>query len=322
MSRRKISLIGAGNVGGTLAHLILLKNFGDIILFDIIDGLPQGKALDLSQCTSIIGHDIKILGTNKYEDIKNSDLIIVSAGIARKPGMSRDDLLEINSYVMKTVGEKIKLYSPNAFIICLTNPSNVMINILQEYSAIRDNKIVGMAGVLALGRFKTQLASFFNISVNDVNAFILGSHDDSMIPLTELSSIFGITLTNLIKAKKITQNDLNLIIDKTKKSGSEIVSLLKGSAYYAPASAAIAIAEAYLLDKKKILPCVVKLTQGEYSSTEPIFFSVPAKIGSKGVEDIIKQPLTTDEKKKLEYCFIYVSELNNIWKNIKSNFKT
>lgn len=319
MVRKKISLIGSGNIGSTLAHLSLLKNLGDVVLFDIVDGMPAGKALDLSQCGPIEGFDFNVKGTSDYSDIKDSDVIIVTAGIPRKPGMSRDDLLEINGKVMKSVGENIKKYSPNSFIICITNPLDVMVGVLQYYSDVPDNMIVGMAGVLDSARFRTFLSWKFNVSVNDVNAYVLGGHGDTMVPLIKLSNISGITLDNLVKLGKISESDLNLIVDRTKKGGGEIVSLLKtGSAYYAPATSAILMAESYLLDKKRVLPCAAKLSNGEYGVSDPIFVGVPVKIGGKGIEEIIEISLTTEEKNVLNYSIEAVIDLNKSWSIIKN----
>ena len=319
MVRKKISLIGSGNIGSTLAHLALLKNLGDVVLFDIVDGMPSGKALDLAQCGPIEGFDFNVKGTSDYSDIKDSDVIIVTAGIPRKPGMSRDDLLEINGKVMKSVGENIKKYSPNAFIICITNPLDVMVGVLQYYSNVSDSMIVGMAGVLDSARFRTFLSWKFNVSVNDVNAYVLGGHGDTMVPLIKLSNISGITLDNLVKLGKITESDLNSIVDRTKKGGGEIVSLLKtGSAYYAPAASAILMAESYLLDKKRILPCAAKLVNGEYGVNDQIFVGVPVKIGANGVEEIIEVSLTNEEKNILNYSIEAVIDLNKAWSVIKN----
>lgn len=318
MFKKKISLIGSGNIGSTLAHLILLKGLGDVVLFDIVDGLSLGKALDLAQCGPIEGYDFHVTGTNKYEDLENSDVVIVTAGVPRKPGMSRDDLLEINGKVMKSVGEGIKKFCPNAFVICITNPLDVMVGVLQYYSGLKDNMIVGMAGVLDSARFRTFLAWKFGVSVLDVNAFVLGGHGDSMVPLIKLSNVAGITLENLVKLNKITQQELDFIVDRTKKGGGEIVSLLKtGSAYYAPATSAIVMAESYLLDKKRILPCAAKLTSGKYGVSKDLFVGVPVKIGSLGVEEIIEVPLTDKEKEILNYSIDAVIELNKSWFFIK-----
>ncbi len=322
MFKKKISLIGSGNIGSTLAHLSLLKGLGDVVLFDIVEGMPSGKALDLSQCGPVEGFDFNIIGTNRYEDIADSDVVIVTAGIARKPGMSRDDLLEINGKVMKSVGENIKKFCPNAFVICITNPLDVMVGVLQHYSNLPDNMIVGMAGVLDSARFRTFLAWKFKVSVNDVNAFVLGGHGDSMVPLTKLSNIAGITLDNLLKINKITSEELNSIVERTKQGGGEIVALLKtGSAYYAPATSAIAMAESYLLDKKRILPCAVRITNSQYGISDNIFVGVPVKIGSKGVEEIVEVPLTDKEKEILDYSVNCVRDLNKSWNTIKNNLK-
>ena len=319
MFRKKISLIGSGNIGSTLAHLSLLRGLGDVVLFDIVDGMPSGKALDLAQCGPIEGYDFSVKGTSKYEDIANSDVIIVTAGIPRKPGMSRDDLLEINGKVMKSVGEGIKNFAPKAFVICITNPLDVMVGVLQHYSGLKDNMIVGMAGVLDSARFRTFLAWHFGVSVQDVNAFVLGGHGDSMVPLTKLSNISGITLDTLIETNKISKNELDSIVERTKKGGGEIVALLKtGSAYYAPATSAIAMAESYLLDKKRILPCAARLSNGEYGVSESIFVGVPVKIGSNGVEEIIEVELTDEEKEILDYSINSVIELNKSWNTIKN----
>lgn len=318
MFRKKIALIGSGNIGSTLAHLLLLKNMGDVVLFDIASGLPQGKALDLSQCGPIEGYDANVVGTNDYSDIDGSDVVIVTAGVPRKPGMNRDDLLEINGKVMKSVGEGIKKFCPKAFVICITNPLDVMVEVLQSYSNVPDNMIVGMAGVLDSARFRTFLAKEFNVSVEDVNAYVLGGHGDTMVPLTALSNINGITLEKLVEINKISRSSLDSVVDRTRKGGGEIVSLLKtGSAYYAPATSAVLMAESYLLDKKRILPCAAKLKKGQYGVNSSIFVGVPVKIGSKGVEDIIEVPLTSNEVKMLNLSIESVMELNKSWKSIK-----
>lgn len=311
MPRNKIALIGAGNIGGTLAHLSILRKLGDVVLFDIVEGMPQGKALDLAQCSSLENQDCKILGTNNYADIKDSDIAIITAGSPRKPGMSRDDLLEINTRVMKSVGEAINTYCPNAFVICITNPLDVMVRVLQDFSKSEDNMIVGMAGVLDSCRFRTFLAKEFNTSVENTQAYVLGGHGDSMVPLVKLSNIAGVTLEQLVKKGVITKERLNEIIDRTRKGGGEIVELLKnGSAFYAPATAAITMAESYLLNKKRVLPCAAKLTKGQYGVTEEIFVGVPVKIGAEGVEDIIEVELTQEEKKNLQVSIDTVIELN------------
>ncbi|QQG46949.1 MAG: malate dehydrogenase [Candidatus Azosocius agrarius] len=312
MSKKKISLIGAGNIGGTLAHLSLLKRLGDVVLYDIVEGLPQGKALDLAQCGPIENYDNKIIGTNNYKDIANSDVIIVTAGVPRKPGMSRDDLLGINSKIMKTVGSAIKEYSPDSFVICTTNPLDVMVRILQDASNVHDTMIVGMAGILDSARFRTFLSWEFNVSVEQVQAYVLGGHGDTMVPLTEMSNIAGESLNSLIEKGKITSKRLDEIVDRTRKGGGEIVNLLKtGSAYYAPAASSILMAEAYLYDKKSILPCAAKLTSGQYGVSKSLFVGVPVKIGAKGVEEIIELNLTLEEKNMLKKSIDSVIELNN-----------
>ena len=311
MANHKIALIGAGNIGGTLAHLALLKRLGDIVMFDIAEGIPQGKALDLAQCSPVEGYDLSVIGTNDYKDIKDADCVIITAGIARKPGMSRDDLLGINAKVMQAVGEGIKQNCPNAFIICITNPLDIMVRLLQDFSGVPDNMIVGMAGVLDSSRFRLFLAREFNVSANQVQAYVMGGHGDSMVPLTGMSNIAGITLDELVRAGKITQERLDEIVDRTRKGGGEIVGLLKtGSAYYAPATSAISMAESYLRDKKAILPCAAKLTKGQYGVDEPLFVGVPTKIGANGVEEIIEVNLTDVEQKRLHVSIDTVKELN------------
>ncbi|MDO8953274.1 MAG: malate dehydrogenase [Gammaproteobacteria bacterium] len=311
MTRKKIALIGAGNIGGTLAHLALLKNLGDVVLFDIAEGIPQGKALDLSQCGPVEGFTASIKGTNDYKDIANADVVIVTAGIARKPGMSRDDLLSINARVMKSVGEGIKQNCPKAFVICITNPLDIMVRLLQDFSGIPDHMIVGMAGILDSARFRTFLAWEFNVSVNQVMAYVMGGHGDSMVPLTGMSNIAGVSLDELVKTGKITQQRLDEIVDRTRKGGGEIVNLLKtGSAYFAPATSGIQMAEAYLLDQKAILPVAAKLKTGQYGVKEPLFVGVPAKIGAKGVEQVMEVALNDSEKANLLVSINAVIELN------------
>lgn len=311
MARKKIALVGAGNIGGTLAHLALLKRLGDIVLYDINVGVARGKALDLSQCMPIEHVDCSITGTNDYKDIANSDVVIVTAGLPRSPGMSRDDLLETNSKVMKEVGNGILQYCPHAFVICITNPLDVMVGVLQKFCKVPDNKIVGMAGVLDSARFRTFLAWEFKVSVDQVAAYVLGGHGDSMVPLIELSNIAGVSLDKLVATGKITQERLDTIVKRTRQGGGEIVELLqKGSAFYAPASAAISMAEAYLFDRKNILPCAAKLTKKQYGVNEALFVGVPTKIGANGVEDIIEVSLSTEEKNNLELSIKSVQELN------------
>lgn len=310
-ARHKIALIGAGNIGGTLAHLALIKRLGDVVLFDIAEGVPMGKALDLSQCAPIEGFDASIIGTNDYKDIENSDVVIITAGIPRKPGMSRDDLLEINAKVMKTVGEGIKQYCPNAFIICVTNPLDVMVRVLQNHSKTPDNRIVGMAGVLDSSRFRSFLAAEFDVSIHDVQAYVLGGHGDTMVPLTGLSTVGGVSLEEWVARGRISQERLDAIVQRTRNGGGEIVGLLKtGSAFYAPATSALAMAESYLRDEKRIFPCAAKLKVGQYGVKEPLFVGVPVKIGATGVEEILEITLNEQEKKNLQLSINAVIELN------------
>lgn len=311
MARSKVALIGAGNIGGTLAHLALLKNLGDVVLFDIAEGIPQGKALDLSQCAPIEGFDAQVTGTNNYKDLAGADVVIITAGVPRKPGMSRDDLLEINAKVMQQVGAGIKQNCSNAFVICITNPLDVMVRILQDYCQVPDHMIVGMAGVLDSSRFRTFLAWEFNVSVNQVQAYVLGGHGDTMVPLTGLSNIAGVSLDKLVAENKISQTRLDEIVSRTRKGGGEIVGLLKtGSAFYAPATSAISMAESYLLDKKRILPGAAKLTKGQYGINDKLFVGVPIKIGAQGVEDIIEVALTNEEQANLQLSINAVKDLN------------
>lgn len=295
MARKKIALIGGGNIGGTLAHLAGLKELGDIVLFDIVEGLPQGKALDLVQSSPIEGFDSAIRGANDYAEIKDSDVVIVTAGVARKPGMSRDDLIGINTKVITTVGEAIKKHCPKAFVIVITNPLDVMVWIMREASGLPHNQVVGMAGVLDAARFRYFLAEEFKVSVEDVQAYVLGGHGDTMVPLIRFSSIGGLPLPELVKMGWTTEKRLEEIVQRTRDGGAEIVALLKtGSAFYAPASAAIQMAESYLKDKKRILPCAAHLN-GEYG-IKGIYVGVPVVIGAGGVERIIEIPLNKDER--------------------------
>ena len=294
--RKKISLIGAGQIGGTLAHLIGLKELADIVLFDVVSGIAKGKALDIAQSSSIDGFDVRLIGTDRYEDIKSSDVIIITAGVPRKPGMSRDDLLEINLKIIKQVSEGIKNYAPNAFVICITNPLDVIVMALQKYSKLPTNKVVGMAGILDSSRFKLFLSLELKVPVKQIEALVMGGHGDTMVPLIRYSSVAGIPLTELIKMGLLKKERLNQIIQRTRDGGAEIVSLLKnGSAYYAPAAAAVQMAESYLKDKKKILPCAAML-DGEYS-IKGMYVGVPVIIGNKGVERILEVSLNKSEKK-------------------------
>jgi malate dehydrogenase len=295
MARNKIALIGAGMIGGTLAHLVGLKELGDVVLFDIAEGIPQGKALDISQSGAVEGFDCNLKGTNAYADIEGADVCIVTAGVPRKPGMSRDDLLGINLKVMEQVGAGIKKYAPNAFVICITNPLDAMVWALQKASGLPRHMVVGMAGVLDTGRFRTFLADEFKVSVEDVSAFVLGGHGDDMVPLVRYSTIAGIPLTDLVKMRWITQERLDQIVDRTRKGGGEIVALLKaGSAYYAPASSAIQMAESFLKDKKRVLPCATYLN-GEYG-VKGLYVGVPCVIGAGGIERIVEIDLNSAER--------------------------
>ncbi len=295
MARKKIALIGGGMIGGTLAHLAALRELGDIVVFDIAEGLPQGKALDLSQSGPVEGFDAKLSGTNGYEAIAGADVCIVTAGVPRKPGMSRDDLVGINLKVMKAVGEGLKAHAPNAFVICITNPLDVMVWALQKFSGLPKNKLIGMAGVLDSARFRHFLAEEFNVSVKDVTAFVLGGHGDTMVPLTRYSTVAGIPVPDLIKMGWSTQEKIDKIVQRTRDGGAEIVNLLKtGSAYYAPASSAIAMAESYLKDYKRVLPCAAYLN-GQYG-VKDTYVGVPVVIGEKGVERIVEVALNDEEK--------------------------
>ncbi len=295
MARPRIALIGAGMIGGTLAHLAALKELGDIVICDIVEDMPMGKALDLSQAGPIEGFDARLAGTNSYADIAGADVIIVTAGVPRKPGMSRDDLLEINLKVMDQVGAGIKKYAPHAFVICITNPLDAMVWALQKASGCPTHKVVGMAGVLDSARFRTFLAQEFDVSVEDVTAFVLGGHGDTMVPLVRYSTVAGIPLPDLVKMRWITNDRLEEIVQRVRDGGAEIVSLLKsGSAYYAPASAAIEMAEAYLKDKKRILPCAAHLN-GEFG-VKGLYVGVPVVIGAAGVERIVEIDLNMRER--------------------------
>ena len=304
----KISLIGAGNIGGTLAHLILQKELGDIVLFDIAEGMPQGKALDIAQSGHVEGKDLKIIGTNDYKDIADSDVIITTAGVPRLPGMSRDDLLSTNAAVMKTVGENIKKHAPHAFVIVVTNPLDAMVWALQQASGLAPHKVVGMAGVLDSARFARFLAEEFNVSVQDVNAFVLGGHGDTMVPLVRYSTVSGVPVPDLVKMGLSTQERIDAIIERTRKGGGEIVALLKkGSAFYAPAASALSMAESYLKDQKRLLPCAAHLN-GEYGMKD-IYVGVPVVIGKDGVEKVIEIDLNSAEQEELEKSANSVREL-------------
>src|SRR6476659_7461290 len=295
MARHKVALIGAGQISGKLAHLVGLKELGDVVLFDIAEGIPQGKALDLVQSSPVEGFDAKLAGTNAYEGIEGADVCIVTAGVPRKPGMSRDDLLGINLKVMDQVGSGIKKYAPDALVICITNPLDAMVWALQKCCGLPKNMVVGMAGVLDSARFRYFLADEFDVSVKDVSAMTLGGHGDDMVPLVRYSTVAGVPLPDLVKIGWTTQARLDAIVERTRKGGGEIVNLLKsGSAFYAPASSAVAMAESYLKDKKRVLPCAAYLT-GQYGVSD-MYVGVPVVLGSKGVERIVEIELNGTEK--------------------------
>jgi len=298
MARRKIALIGGGQIGGTLAHLAVLKELGDVVLFDIVEGLPQGKCLDLAQSGPVEGFNAKLKGTNSYADIAGADVVIVTAGVPRKPGMSRDDLLGINLKVMAAVGEGLKAHAPDAMVICITNPLDAMVWALRQFSGLPHNKVIGMAGVLDSARFRHFLAEELNVSVEDVTAFVLGGHGDSMVPMPRFSTVAGVPLPELVKMGWITQERLDQIIQRTRDGGAEIVGLLKtGSAFYAPATSAIQMAESYLKDQKRVLPCAAYV-DGPYG-IKGLYVGVPTVIGEGGIERIVELDLTSDEKAAL-----------------------
>lgn len=295
MARNKIGLIGSGQIGGTLAYLSALKELGDVVMTDVTDGVPQGKSLDMSQAGPVEGYDANIQGSTDYAEIAGCDVIIVTAGVPRKPGMSRDDLIGINAGVISTVGEAIKKHAPNAFVIVITNPLDCMVALMQQVSGLPPERVVGMAGVLDSARFRHFLAEEFNVSVEDVTAFVLGGHGDTMVPLVRYSTVAGIPLPDLVAMGWTSQEKLDKIVQRTRDGGAEIVSLLKtGSAFYAPASAAIAMAESYLKDKKRVLPCAAYLS-GQYG-VKDLYVGVPVVIGEKGVERIVEINLSSDEK--------------------------
>jgi malate dehydrogenase len=315
MARHKIALIGAGQIGGTLAHLVGLKELGDVVLFDVVDGVPQGKALDIAESSPISGFDARYAGTNSYESIEGATVCIVTAGVPRKPGMSRDDLLGINLKVMEQVGAGIRKYAPNAFVICITNPLDAMVWALQKTSGLNKHMVVGMAGVLDSARFRYFLAEEFNVSVEDVSAFVLGGHGDDMVPLVRYSTVAGIPLPDLVEMGWTTQAKLDAIVERTRKGGGEIVNLLKtGSAFYAPAASAIAMAESYLKDKKRVLPCAAYLN-GEYGVRD-MYIGVPVVIGAKGVERIVQIELSRAERGMLDKSVASVQGLIEACKKI------
>ncbi len=307
-NRNKIALVGAGNIGGTLAHLAGLKELGDIILFDVVEGVPQGKALDLAESSPIEDFDANLKGANDYKDITGADVVIVTAGIARKPGMSRDDLVNTNTGIIKTVAAGIKQHAPNAFVIVITNPLDAMVWVMREASGLPHKKVIGMAGVLDSARFRYFLAEEFKVSVEDVTAFVLGGHGDTMVPLVRYSTVAGIPLPDLVKKGWTTQEKLDKIVQRTRDGGAEIVGLLKtGSAFYAPASAAIQMAESYLKDKRRVLPCAAYLS-GEFG-VKDLYVGVPCIIGKNGVEKIVEIDLLPAEKSEFDKSVGAVKEL-------------
>ena len=294
--RKKIALIGAGNIGGTLAHLIVLKQLGDVVLIDIADGIPQGKALDLSQSSSIESFDVKVSGSSSFKDINDADVVIVTAGFPRRPGMTRDDLVEKNSKIIQNVGKSIKKFCPKAFVICITNPLDAMVSVLQKSASIKKNMCVGMAGVLDSSRLKYFLANEFKVSVQDVNTFVLGGHGDTMVPLLRYSTVSGIPISELMKLKFTTKKKIDSIIKRTRDGGAEIVKLMNTSAFYAPASSAVAMVESFLKDENRILPCAAYLN-GEYG-VKGLYVGVPVIINKTGVKKVIELKLNSSEKKQ------------------------
>ena len=316
--KKKITLIGAGQIGGTLAHLIALKELGDIVLFDVAAGVAKGKALDIAQSSPVSGFNVNIVGTDDYSDTKNSDVIIITAGVPRKPGMTRDDLLGINLKIIKEVALGIKDTSPNAFVICITNPLDVIVMALQKYSGLPKNKIVGMAGILDSSRFIYFLSQELNISVNKIKSFVLGGHGDSMVAMLDSTEVEGKKINDLVKGGKIKKEKLNEIVERTKKGGAEIVKYLeKGSAFYAPAASGVEMAESYLKDQKKQLPCAVYLN-GEYGAKN-IYAGVPVIIGKNGVEKIVELNLNDEEKNNFNKSIDAVRELFDAAKKIDNS---
>ena len=318
--RKKITLIGAGQIGGTLAHLIAIKELGDVVLFDVAAGIAKGKALDIAQSSPINTFNINLLGTDNYEDTKNSDVIIITAGVPRKPGMTRDDLLGINLKIIKQVADGIKKTSPNAFVICITNPLDVIVMALQKYSGLPKNKVVGMAGILDSSRFIYFLSQELKVPVQKITSLVLGGHGDSMLAMLGQTTVDGKKIEDLVKEGKITKEKLNQIVDRTKKGGAEIVKYLeKGSAFYAPAASGVQMAESYLKDLKKQLPCAVYLN-GEYGAKD-IYAGVPVIIGSNGVEKVIELDLSADEKDNFEKSIKAVKDLFDAAKKIDPDLR-
>ncbi len=318
--RKKITLIGAGQIGGTLAHLIALKELGDIVLFDVAEGVAKGKALDIAQSSPVNGFNVNLIGTNNYEKTKNSDVIIITAGVPRKPGMTRDDLLGINLKIIKQVADGIKKTSPNAFIICITNPLDVIVMALQKYSGLPKNKIVGMAGILDSSRFIYFLSQELKVPTKKIKSFVLGGHGDSMVAMIGSTEVDGKKINDLVKEGKIKQEKLDEIIDRTKKGGAEIVKYLEnGSAFYAPAASGVEMAESYIKDLKKQLPCAAYLN-GEYG-TKDLYAGVPVIIGSGGIEKVVELDLSSEEKKNFDNSIRAVKELFDAAKKIDPDLK-
>ncbi|HET7575237.1 MAG TPA: malate dehydrogenase [Sphingomicrobium sp.] len=318
MARKKIALIGAGMIGGTLAHLAAMRELGDIVLFDIVEGVPEGKALDIAEAGPIDDFDAKLKGTSDYADIAGADVCIVTAGVPRKPGMSRDDLLGINLKVMKAVGEGLRQHAPGAFVICITNPLDAMVWALREFSGLPHEMVVGMAGVLDSARFRHFLAQEFGVSVEDVTAFVLGGHGDTMVPVVEYSTVAGIPIPDLVKMGWTSQDKIDAIVKRTRGGGGEIVQLLKtGSAFYAPATSAIAMAEAFLKDKKRVLPCAAHLT-GEYGVND-LYVGVPCVLGAGGVERVIEIELNDQARENFQASVDAVKELLEACKQIDNS---
>ena len=320
MARNKIALVGAGQIGGTLALLAGLKDLGDVVLFDVVEGVPQGKALDISQAAPVEGFDAAYVGTNTYDALKGADVVIVTAGIPRKPGMSRDDLIATNAKVVDTVGKNIKKQCPKAFVIVITNPLDVMVYVMQEASGLPASRVVGMAGVLDSGRFRRFLADEFKVSVEDVTAFVLGGHGDTMVPLIRYSTVAGIPVPDLIKMGWTTKEKIDAIVQRTRDGGAEIVNLLKtGSAFYAPASSAIAMAESYLKDKRRVLPCAAMLN-GEYG-VKGLYVGVPVIIGANGVEKVVEIDLNKAEQAMFDKSVAAVRGLIDVVRKLQRGEK-
>lgn len=317
MGRRKIALVGAGNIGGTLAHLIALKHLGDVVLIDVAEGIPQGKSLDMAQSGAVERFNASLSGSNDYGALAGSDVVIVTAGVPRKPGMSRDDLLDINSKITTAVAQGIKQHCPQAFVIVITNPLDVMVGVMQQESGLPPHRVVGMAGILDSARFRLFLSQEFKVSMNDVTALVMGGHGDSMVPLLRYATVGGIPLPTLIDMGWTTQDRIDAIVQRTRDGGAEIVGLLKtGSAYFAPASAAIEMAQAYLQDEKRLLPCAAYLN-GEYG-VSGLYVGVPVIIGAGGVERVVEIPLDTQERVLFDKSVAAVRDLNSSMQQLKS----